>query len=449
MSAAELTTELMARDESRFADLLALYQDLHAHPELSMAEHRTAAVVASRLRAAGYEVTEGVGGTGVVGVLRNGLGKTVLLRGDMDGLPIREATGLPYASRHTGTTIEGTEHPTMHACGHDVHTACLVGTAEILARHRQEWSGTLVICAQPGEETAEGASAMLADGLMTRFPRPDVCLGQHVGPALEGLVQHKSGILMSAAVNVRIRIFGRGGHASMPEATIDPVATGAYLVTRLQAVVAREVPPSEAAVLSVTMFHAGQKANIIPDEAVITMNIRVRSDARKQQVVESIRRIAEAECAAARCVRPPEITTFSDFPVTVNDGGTVQRVRRAHLELEGDRVIEAETLMGSEDFSEFGIPGPGRYDGEPVPYAYWFFGITDPAVWEAAPGATVAEKMCQVPANHMDTFAPYAPDRTLRQGLRLLTSAALCYLEAKAGVEAEPETDLVTEGSAL
>ncbi|GAB3266534.1 zinc-binding metallopeptidase family protein [Arthrobacter pigmenti] len=427
MSAPELTSELMTAYEPRLPDLVELYKDLHAHPELSMAEHRTATVVAERLREAGLKVTENVGGTGVVGVLDNGPGKTVLLRGDMDGLPIAEETGLPHASRHTAYTDDG-DQPTMHACGHDVHTTCLIGTAELLAAHRDRWSGTLVICAQPGEETAEGARAMLADGLMTRFPRPDVCLGQHVGPAREGLVQHKAGVLMSAAVNVQVTIFGRGGHASTPEATIDPVLTGAHLVTRLQSVISREIPASDAAVLSVTMFQAGTKANIIPNQATLTMNIRVRSDSRKHQVLDAIRRIADAECAAAGCEQPPAIETFSDFPVTVNDDDVVERVRQVHTAPEGESVMDAHTLMGSEDFSEFGIPGENRYDGPPIPYAYWFIGITDPAVWDAAPGSSLTEKMSKVPANHTDQFAPRAPERTVPLGVRLLTSAALSYL---------------------
>ncbi|NYI66298.1 amidohydrolase [Spelaeicoccus albus] len=428
LSAAERTRALLADSaDDRQADIVDFYTDLHTHPELSMAEHRTAGKVAERLRAAGYDVTEGVGKTGVVGVLQNGEGKTVLVRGDMDALPVKEATGLDYASTRT-VDVNGTATPTMHACGHDVHTTCLVATAELLAAHLDSWSGTLVICAQPAEETAEGALAMVDDGLMTRFPRPDVCLGQHVMPGREGTVMHKEGIVMSAAANVDVTIHGRGGHGSQPEFGVDPVAVGAYLVTRLQTIVSREFAPSDPAVLSVTMFHAGSKANVIPNEAVITMNIRVRSDRSKDKMLAAIRRIADAECLAAGCPAPPDVTTYSDFPVTVNDADVVRTVRAAHEELEGGAVIEGATMMGSEDFSELGIPGPGRYDGAPIPYAYWFLGITDPRTWDAAEGDSFADKVVNVPGNHTDKFAPSAPEPTLSTGVRLLTSAALGYL---------------------
>lgn len=413
--------------DRRHADIVDFYRDLHRHPELSMAEHRTAGKVAERLRAAGYDVTEGVGKTGVVGVLNNGTGKTVLLRGDMDALPVREATGLEYASTETAE-VDGNPVPTMHACGHDVHTTCLVATAELLAAHTDAWSGTVVICAQPAEETAEGALAMLHDGLMTRFPRPDVCLGQHVMPGREGTVMHKAGVLMSAAANIDVTIHGRGGHGSQPEFGVDPVTVGAYLVTRLQTIVSREFAPNDPAVLSVTMFHAGSKANVIPNEAVITMNIRVRSDRSKDKMLAAIRRIAEAECEAAGCPAPPDIVTYGDFPVTVNDADVVRTIRATHEELDGDAVVEAATMMGSEDFSEFGIPGPGRYDGDPIPYAYWFLGLTDPDVWDGADGRTAAEKVVNVPGNHTDKYAPSAPEPTLSTGIRLLTSAALSYL---------------------
>ncbi|WGW12035.1 amidohydrolase [Saxibacter everestensis] len=425
-SVAERTAAMLS--EEHIANLVELYKDLHAHPELSMQEVRTAGIVAERLAKAGYEVTEAIGQTGVVGVLRNGEGATILLRGDMDGLPVREQTDLPYASTFQGTTPEGETTYAMHACGHDVHTTALLGTAEALAAHRDNWSGTVVICAQPAEETGEGAVAMLNDGLMTRFPRPDICLGQHTGPAREGTILHRSGIMMSAAANVTIKLFGKGGHASQPESCVDPVVAGAYLVTRLQTIISREVPPSDAALLSITMFHAGSKANIIPNDATITMNLRVRSDQRKQQILAGIERIAKAESEAAGLVAPPEITVFSNFPVTVNDGAVVDRVRTTHEELFGDAVVEGPVLMGSEDFSEFGIPGENRYDGDPIPYAYWFFGITDPELFDAADGDDFFAKMANVPVNHTDRYAPSTPEPTVRLATKLLTSAALTYL---------------------
>jgi len=265
-------------------DLEALYTDIHARPELSMQETRTSRLAADRLRAAGYEVTTGIGKTGVVGLLRNGDGPTVMLRADMDALPVEEATGLPYASKVKAADRKGKAVPVMHACGHDMHVTWLVGVTTLMAQARQAWRGTLMAVFQPGEETAEGAQAMIDDGLFKRFAKPDVVLGQHfmVGPA--GTVGGRAGVITSAADSLQIRLFGRGAHGSMPQASIDPVVMAAATVMRLQTIVSREVAAAEAAVVTIGSLQAGTKENIIPDEAVIIDDERIaieRGDLRR------------------------------------------------------------------------------------------------------------------------------------------------------------------------
>ena len=239
-----------------------------------MQEYRTARVLARRLRDAGYEVTEGVGHTGVVGLLRNGAGPVVMLRGDMDALPIKERTGLDYASKAMGTMPNGNTMPVMHACGHDIHVTCLIATAEILARERETWCGTVFICGQPAEETGQGAKAMLRDGLFTKFPRPDICLGQHVLPLASGMVGHNSGVIMFASIDVDVRLFGKGGHGSSPQLTIDPVVMASSLVMKLQTIRSRELAGDVPAIITVGFVNAGVKHNVIPDEAHIGLSIR-------------------------------------------------------------------------------------------------------------------------------------------------------------------------------
>jgi hippurate hydrolase len=265
-------------------ELEALYKDLHAHPELSMQETRTAQVAADRLRKAGYEVTAGVGKTGVVGLLKNGAGPTVMLRADMDALPIEEATGLPYASKVTAKDGAGKTMPVSHMCGHDMHVAWLTGATALLAAERSAWHGTLMVVFQPGEETAQGARAMIDDDLFKRFPKPDVVLGQHLMVGRAGDVAGSAGPITSAADSLQIRLFGRGAHGSMPQASIDPVVMAAATVLRLQTIVSREVAASEAAVVTVGVLHAGTKENVIPDDA------QCRSDSRS----------TPAACASSR-----------------------------------------------------------------------------------------------------------------------------------------------------
>jgi amidohydrolase len=429
---AHRATQLLTDLEDRLPSLIELYRDLHRHPELSMQEHRTAGIVAQHFRDAGYEVTEGVGHTGVVGVMHNGTGPVVMLRGDMDALPVREQTGLDYASQAVGTTRDGSTVPVpvMHACGHDIHMTSLIATAEILANRRDAWRGTMFICAQPAEETGQGAEAMLRDGLFTRFPRPDVCLGQHVLPLAAGMVGHNSGVIMSASINVDLRLFGKGGHGSMPQVAVDPVIMASSLIMKLQTIRSRELAGDVPAVVTVGFVNAGLKHNVIPDEAHIGLNIRTQSTHVQQQIVDAISRMAVAEARAFRAPKDPEITTSDAFPLTSNTEPIDQRILAVHRALLGpENVVELPTLMASEDFSKYGLPGSYRYGGEPIPYCYWFFGGHSKERYDAAPGDTIIAKFPHLPSNHQSDFAP-DPESTLRGGVCALTSAALAYLPA-------------------
>lgn len=402
-----------------------VYVDLHKNPELSHSEQRTASVVAEWLTRTGYEVHKGVGGTGVVGILRNGPGPTVMLRADMDALPLEEKTGLPYASTAKAVDDEGVEVPVMHACGHDAHTACLVGVADLLSETRQEWAGTLMIVAQPGEETLDGAQGMIDDGLYDRFGRPDVILGQHLGPQPAGLISHRAGIILGAANAYRVRVFGEGGHASQPHTTVDPVLIAANIVSRLQGVVSREISPSEMAVLTVGRIQAGTKANIIPDEAYLEISTRALNENVTEQLEQAIERIVRAEAAASGAGREPRVERFQGSGVTHNDPTSTSDVASAHLAYFGEEYVIhlPDPSPATEDFCRFGLPE----DPQPIPYVFWFVGATPHDVWEAAPGDTPYEKMGNVPSNHSPFFSP-AREPTLRAGLAAMTVAALSYL---------------------
>ncbi|MHC3470149.1 amidohydrolase [Streptomyces sp. 7R007] len=410
MTSAAARTALDLTADLPVPDLEDLYRDLHRHPELSLQEHRTAGRLAERLRAAGYETAEGVGGTGVAGVLRNGEGPTVLLRADMDALPVREESGLPYASETDGV---------MHACGHDLHVTWLAGAARALAEGRETWSGTLLVVGQPAEETGQGAERMVADGLYERFARPDVLLGQHAAPGPVGFYAHSPGLIMSASTDVDIVVHGRGGHGSRPETTVDPVVTAAHLVTRLQTVVSREIAASESAVLTVGRIEAGTRHNIIPAEARIALNLRTQSDEVRERMLAAIRRIAAGEALAAGCPREPEVTVGATFPVTVNDADTDRRVAAVHEEVLGaGTVLDFGPVMGSEDFPRLARGG--------IPYSYWFVTTTPAAVWDAAEGDDLMEKFLAVPSNHSPHFAP--DPATIAPGVRTLVSGALTCL---------------------
>lgn len=425
--AAELTASALEPFVAMRPHWAAMYEDLHAHPELSLAEHRTARILAGSLRGSGLEVTEGVGGTGVVGVLRNGDGPVVMIRGDMDALPIREETGRSYASRVTVTLDSGEVVPVMHACGHDMHTTCLAATADVLARAAGAWSGTLLVVGQPAEETLVGASAMLDDGLFTRFPKPDVALGQHVIPIPAGTVAHATGQVLAGTASIEIRVFGQGGHGSQPASCIDPVVTSAFIVTRVQTVVSRETPAENPVVITVGVMRAGTKANIIPDEAILVLNVRAGSEKSLQATLTAIRRIAAAEADASGCERPPEFRIFDTAAPTINDEQVGAVVAQAHVAALGDRAVRPLVpLMGSEDFSEYGMPR-GRYEGDAVPYCFWMWGGVAPEAFPADHDHSGAIATRAVPSNHTSRFA-LDVEPTLTTGVQLLTSAALALL---------------------
>jgi hippurate hydrolase len=400
--------------------LEATYKDIHAHPELSMQETRTAALVVEHLAEQGYEVTAGIGRTGVVGLLRNGDGPTVMLRADMDALPIREATSLDYASTATATDASGESGPLAHACGHDMHVTWLIGASELFARTRDVWKGTLIVLFQPGEETAQGARAMIDDGLFERFPKPDVVLGQHVmvGPA--GTVAGSAGPITSAADSLQIRLFGRGAHGSMPQASIDPIVMAASIVLRLQTVVSREISATEAAVLTVGVLQAGTKENVIPDEALIKLNVRTFDADVRKRVLSAIERIVNAEAQASGAPRPPEITPLDRYPLNVNDKSASERVAQAFREyFLSPRVRHTGPAPASEDFGCFGTEWN-------APSVYWFVGGTDPMQYAKA---KEEGRIHELPVNHSPHFAPVLHP-TLRTGVEAMATAAMAWNRA-------------------
>ncbi|MFD9455507.1 amidohydrolase [Streptomyces sp. NPDC059985] len=399
--------------------LTAFYLDLHRHPELSGEEARTADRFAGRLEADGYETIRGIGGHGVAGVLRRGTGPTVMLRAELDALPVRETTGLPYAS----------EGPVAHACGHDLHLAAAAGTASLLAGpDAPHWEGTLIVVGQPAEETLEGARAMLADGLYERAGRPDTVLAQHAAPLPAGMVAHGYGPMTAGSVTFRVVVHGRGGHAGAPHLTVDPVVTAAHLVTRLQTVVAREAAPSEQVAVTVGSFRAGERANIVPDRAELGITVRAAGEAALARAATAVERIVRAECAASDCPREPEIVRERSSPVTHPDPATTAAVRDAHTARFGThRVAMWPPSLATEDFGLFGDAGLEVHGAPGVRLAYWMLGSIGPAAWAAAPGEGAAGKLAALPANHAPDFAPDV--RTaLPAGVTALTEAALTCL---------------------
>ncbi|PZF27646.1 amidohydrolase [Curtobacterium sp. MCLR17_045] len=393
-------------------DLLSIYQDLHAHPELGFQEHRTAGVITAKLaEIGGIEVTTGVGGTGIVGVVSNGEGPVVWLRADMDGLPVQERTGLSYASEHVGTDDEGREVPTMHACGHDIHVTWLLGTLERLVASTGDWRGTVVAVFQPAEEVISGARAMVEDGLVERFPKPDVVLGQHSAPAPVGIVAVGTGPVMASSDRLTVTFNGRGAHGSAPQASLDPVVTAASAVVRLQTVVAREVSPSDAGVVTVGSFHAGTRANIIPDEAVIEISTRARNEETRQRIIASIERIVRAESTAGG-LSEPTIVRAPGAEVTVNDAEAAATVLDAiRAEVPGARDLEIGLAMASEDVGQLATAAG-------APLVYWFTGITDPERFRRGE---------EIPSNHSPFYAPQA-ETAIPVGVDALVAATRAYV---------------------
>ncbi|MUN63398.1 amidohydrolase [Kocuria sediminis] len=388
-------------------DLHELYRHLHRSPELSMQEHATAELIRTRMEALGCE-TFLCGGTGVVAVLRNGEGPVVGFRADTDALPLAEDTGLDYASTARGTLPDGTEVPVMHACGHDTHITSAIGAATLLAGDRDAWAGTVVFLFQPGEETAEGARAMLDDGLWDRAPRPEVVYGQHVWPGRAGQVEISTGPAMAMADSWRVTVHGRGGHGSRPEDTIDPVVLAAHMVVRMQSIVSREVPAQQSAVITIATFHAGLKENIIPPTAVFTVNVRNLDRAVREKVLAALRRVILAE-ADASGAPTPDIEELYTFPLLVNDPAETAALKQALGAALGEHnVLDRPAQMGSEDFGH--LP-----DAIGVPGVYWFFGGTPDDVLDGGK---------PVPTNHSPFFAPVL-EPTLTTGVTAAVTAIL------------------------
>jgi hippurate hydrolase len=360
-----------------------------------------------------------VGGTGVVGLLRNGEGSTVLLRADMDALPMKENTGLAYASTKTGIDpSSGLETGIAHSCGHDMHVAWLMGATQIIAANKDKWHGTVMAVFQPAEETGEGARAMVEDGLAKRFPKPTVALAQHVLPLPAGQTAIRSGLMLSQSDSLRVQLFGRGGHGSSPERTIDPVVMAAAIVMRLQTVVSREIAMTDNAVVSVGSLQAGTSANIIPDEAMLQLNIRTLNDQVRDQVLASIKRIINGEATTSGAPKPPSITTLGRFPLTVNDEDATQKVAEALRQRLGvERVQPTGPASASEDFSE--LPRAWK-----VPSVYWIVGGVDP---EKFAEAKRTGRLNELPSNHSPEFAPVI-NPTLRTGVEAMLAAAGVWL---------------------
>lgn len=384
-----------AEADAVYGKAYALYVDLHQHPELSGAETATAAKLAGQLRALGYTVTERIGGTGVVAVLRNGVGKTILLRTELDALPVEEATGLPFASKVHAKDPSGRDVAVGHMCGHDVHMSALVATASIMAQRKDAWHGTLVLIGQPAEETISGAEKMVKDGLFTRFPRPDALLALHVMNDLPaGQVGVVEGAYSSNADSLRITIYGKGGHGSAPHTTVDPIVIAARTVVSLQTIVAREVKPGEFAVVTVGYVNAGTKNNIIPDQAELGLTVRTHSGQVRTQILNAITRIANAEAQAGNAARAPLIERYEATDAVYNDPALTRRLQQSlATALGADHVVKGEPITASEDFSVFieqGIPG-----------FYLTLGGADPQKFaEARANGT------SLPSNHSPLFAP-------------------------------------------
>ena len=409
--------EILAGYDGLQAAQEAFYKDLHEHPELSHHEHRTARCVAGELQKYGFTVQTGIGGTGVAGVLANGAGPTVLLRAELDALPIAEDTGVDYASTVTTKAADGHEVPVAHACGHDMHMSCLLGMAKLMADHPGQWNGTLLPLFQPAEETGDGAQGMVDDGLLKHIPVPDVALAQHLLPGIAGTVGTCSGPFMSAEDSIKVTVYGRGSHGALPQNGIDPVVLAAMIIVRLQTVVSREVTPGEIAIVTVGSVQAGTRSNVIPDHAVLQLNVRSYSQQTRQHMLAAIQRIIRAECQASGSPKDPDFETLASFPLLDNDAAATERVAAAFAEHFGDHTLVLDRQTVSEDFGI--IP-----DAAGAPYTYWGIGRTDRKVYQAA---EKAGRLADLPANHSPEFLPPLQP-TLRTGTEALVTAAMAWL---------------------
>lgn len=411
---AQSTPAAVSGLDALYPQLDALYLDLHQNPELSGREMKTAAKLADKLRQQGYEVTTGVGGTGVVGLLRNGQGPTVLLRTELDALPIEEKTGLPYASKVTAKDPAGKAVPVMHACGHDVHMASWTGAATLLSRGKDRWRGTVMMIAQPAEETVQGAKAMIADGLFKRFPKPDFAVAVHDKSDLPaGKVTFIPGYSLANVDSVDVTLFGRGGHGAKPETTVDPVVMAARTVLALQGLVSREKDPLEPGVITVGSIQGGSKHNIIPDQVHLQITVRSYTREVRKLLLDGIVRVAKAEAALSQAPREPEVRFSEPANATYNDPALTRRLAAMlSRELGQDNVMEGKPEMIAEDFGEF-----GRAAG--APSVMLRVGAAEPARF-----AEAKQKGEPLPSLHSGTFAPDR-ERTIKTSATVLTLSAL------------------------
>ena len=395
----------MKEVENIYPDAHSFYLDLHEHPELSGHETQTAVKLADRLRSAGYEVTEHVGGTGVVAIMKNGSGPVIMLRTELDALPVEEKTGLSYASKVHMNDDAGHDVPVMHACGHDIHIASLLGAAEIMARSKNTWHGTLFLIGQPAEETISGAEHMLKDGLFTRFPKPDVAMALHVGnDQAAGVVAIVPGTYDTNADSIRITIYGKGAHGSMPHKSVDPIVIAARTILSLQTIVSREVKPGEMAVVTVGYIRAGTKNNIIPDQAEMALTVRTFKQDVRKQILASIERIAKAESTAGGVPREPLVERYEHTDSVYNNPALAEHLRTPlEAAIGKENVVIAEPITASEDFSYFVAQG--------VPGFYFTLGGADAQKLSESKASGVP-----LPSNHSPLFAPVV-DPSLHTGI--------------------------------
>jgi hippurate hydrolase len=413
-------TELRQAIDEQYAALDALYKHFHAHPELSLEEKETAARLAKELKEIGYDVTTGVGGHGVVAVLKNGQGPTVMVRADMDALPVAEVTGLPYASKRRTRDAQGRDVGVMHACGHDVNMTCMVGTARVLFKMRERWQGTLVFIGQPAEEIGAGARMMLADGLFQRFPRPDVCLALHCDARYaHGTVNFRAGQMQANVDTVDILVRGKGGHGAAPHTTIDPVVLAARIVLDLQTIASREVDPLDAVVVTVGSIHGGTKHNVIPNDVRLQLTVRTLNDKARQQVLEAIARIAKAAAVSARAPEPTITVDEGQFtPSLSNDAELTKKMVALFQKVLGaDKVQERPMSLGGEDFSRFVLAG--------VPGFYFHLGSAPPEKVAAA-----KEGGPPLALTHTDAYFPI-PEPTVKTGVLSMSAAVLSLMGKK------------------
>jgi len=409
------------RIDAEITDLVSLYRHLHTHPELSLQEEQTAARMASELTRLGFEVTTKVGGHGVVGVFKNGAGPTVMVRTDLDALPVTEQTGVPYASKVRVRDRFGNDTGVMHACGHDIHMTCWVGTARTLVSLKDRWSGTLVFIGQPAEEIGVGARAMLEDGLFKRFPKPDHCLALHCDARLPvGQIAYSEGLALANVDTVDVVVRGKGGHGAAPHTTVDPVVLAARIVLDLQTIVSREVNPTDPAVVTVGSIHGGTKHNIIPNEVKLQLTVRTTKDSVRDHVLKAIDRVCKAAAQGARAPAPDVKVNLEEFtPSTLNDVKLTRRVTGLFRELLGEaNVQERPPIMGGEDF--------GRYGKDGTPICIYFLGTIAREKYDEGqkPGGPI------LPGLHADGFAPL-PEPSVRTGVRTMSLAAMDLMPKK------------------